>query len=193
MSYVHIWLCNHMMNAAVTCEQFCCPHVSVKLVLGIPSFSLNYSLYPSRHTLYQVLAYFLWYLLPFHLATLPKLLYTTRWCFILSQSPFQIPPEMLYRINVWRLCWPLHHSIAMVIEPSLGKFAGMLGVIVLLENDIIWSFIIKLQRLLQFILQDGAVKLCIHLSFNPSGISNAFPKHTTPHHHITTKLQCSLH
>ena len=115
MSYVHIWLCNHMMNAAVTCERFCCPHLSVKLVLGIPTFSLNYNLYPSRHTLYQILAYFLWYLLPFHLAMLSKLLYTTRWCFIL---PFQIPSEMLYRINVWRLCLPLHHNIVMVIEPS---------------------------------------------------------------------------
>ena len=127
MSYVHTWFFNYVMNAAVTCEQFCCPHLSVKLVLGVHSFSLNFSLYSSRYTLYQVLAYFLWCLLPFHLATLPKPLYTTRWCFILSQPPFQILPEILYRINVWRLCWSLYHSIVMVIEPSSGMFAGILG------------------------------------------------------------------
>ena len=183
-----------MMNTAVTCKQFCCPKFSTKLVFSIPSFGLNYSLYPSRHTLYQVLTYFLWYLLPFYLAMLPKLLYTSRCHFILCQPPFQMPLKMFYGINVCRLRWPLYNSVTMVIEPSLGQFAGVLGVIVLLKNNIIWSFIIKLQRLLQFILQDGAVKLCIHLSFNPSGIFSTFPEHTTPHHHITTpKLQCPLH
>ena len=119
-----------MMNAAVTCEQFCCPKFSTKLVLSIPSFGLNYSLCPSRHTLYQVLIYLLQYLLPFYLATLPKLLYTSRCHIILCQPPFQMPAEMFYGINVWRLCWPLHNSVNMVIEPSLGKFAGVLRVIV---------------------------------------------------------------
>ena len=93
--YVHIWSCNHMMNTAVTCEWFCCPKLSTKLVFSIPSFGLNYSLYPSRHTLYQVLTYFLWYLLPLYLATLPKLLYTSRCHFILCQPPFQMLPEIL--------------------------------------------------------------------------------------------------
>ena len=127
MSYVYIWPFNHMMNAAVTCEWFCCPNFSIKLVPGIPSFSLNYILYPSRHTLYQVLTYFLWFLLPFHLAMFSKFLYTTGWCFILNQPAFQLPPEMFYKIKVCRLWWLLHHSIAMVIKPSWASLWVFLG------------------------------------------------------------------
>ena len=63
----------------------------------------------------------------------------------------------------------------MVIEPSLGKFAGLLGIIVLLENDIIWCFIIKLQRLLQFILQDGAASICPILVAYPMSSQNIQP------------------
>jgi hypothetical protein len=50
-----------------------------------------------------------------------------------------------------------------------------------------------IKGLLKFIIQNGAVELCIHPPLNPSGISNAFLEHTAPHHYISTsKLHCAL-
>ena len=100
-----------MMNAEVTYEQFCCHYISTTLVLGIASLSLQYSFHPSKHTFYQVLNHLLWYLIPFHLTALPKLLQTIRGYFILCQPLFQVPLQMFYRVNVRRLCKPLSRSM----------------------------------------------------------------------------------
>jgi hypothetical protein len=89
---------------------------------------------------------------------------------------------MFDRVEVRRLCKLLHNSVPMVCKPLFSPLAPVLGVIVLLESDVEGGFVIMIKGLLRFIIQNGAVELCIHLPFNPSGISNAFLEHTAPHH-----------
>src|SRR5450432_2931660 len=82
----------------------------------------------------------------------------------------------------------------MVLEPSLGLLAGVLGVIVLLENDIIGGFVVEVDAGLKIVLQDLDVEVSIHPPINFDCISSPLPHHTAPHHHrSTTKLQCPLH
>ncbi|KZT01558.1 uncharacterized protein LAESUDRAFT_796108 [Laetiporus sulphureus 93-53] len=58
----------------------------------------------------------------------------------------------------------------MVFEPILGLLAGVLGVIVLLEHHILHSFASILQAILQLILQNADIKVCIHPAINIAGI-----------------------
>ena len=152
----------------------------------MPSLGSQNSCKPSRHTFYQVLTHLLWYLLPFCLTALPKLLQTLGWVVIFIKPLFDVPPEVFNRADIWGLCRPLHDSESMVLEPVLSLFTGMLGVIILLEDNISGGFVVIVERFLKLLIQDGTVELCIHLPFSPSCIPNAFPEHTAPHHHITT-------
>ena len=61
---------------------------------------------------------------------------------------------MLYGIKVWRLSWPHHDLKSMLSKPLLCPFASVFGIIVLLEDNIIWSFAKILQGLLEFILHN---------------------------------------
>ena len=103
-------------------------------------------------------------------------------------------PKVFNGIKVWKLFRPLEDSKIMVFKPFLDLLAGVLEVIVLLENNIIYEFDIKLQGLLKFIFQYGHVKVPIHPSINLGCISHLIPSHGTPHYQISTfKLHCSLH
>ena len=51
-------------------------------------------------------------------------------------------PEMFYWVEVWGLGRPFHDCDSMVFEPGFGLLAGMLWVIVLLENDVGWGFVV---------------------------------------------------
>ena len=101
---------------------------------------------------------------------------------------------MLYGVKVWRLSRPYHNLKFMVNKPLLGSPTGVLGVIVLLKDNVIWSFAIILQGLLEFILQNLQIQVSIHPTINLASHSNPFQSHTTPHHQASsTKLYCPLH
>ncbi len=51
-------------------------------------------------------------------------------------------PQILYGVQVRRVCWPIKHSNTMVIEPAFGTFGSAGRCQVLLENEI--SISIKL-------------------------------------------------
>ena len=55
---------------------------------------------------------------------------------------FDMVPQMFYWVEIWGLRGPFHDCESMVIEPSFGLFAGVLWVIVLLEKDIGWGFMV---------------------------------------------------
>src|SRR5271156_2424090 len=109
--------------------------------------------------------------------------------FILAKLCFNVMPKMFDWIKVRGLGRPLHDIKIMIIEPGLGLLAGVLRVIVLLENDVARGFVVIMEGSLELILQNLAIKVCIHLTINLACISSAFPCHTAPHHHgTTTKL-----
>ena len=59
------------------------------------------------------------------------------WGFLISSKLcFDGMLEVFNWIEVWGLGRPLYDIETMVFEPGLGHFAGVLGVIVLLENHI---------------------------------------------------------
>src|SRR3954452_19984036 len=102
-------------------------------------------------------------------------------------------PEMFNGVKVRRLCWLCEDMITMVREPLGGFLASMFGVIILLINNISWSFPIILQALLKVIIQNLSVKVRIHPPFNPAHVSWSLPQHTAPYHHRTSsKLICPL-
>ena len=101
---------------------------------------------------------------------------------------------MFNGINVRRLCKPLYNINSIVFEPVLGLLAGVLGVVVLLENNVGVGFSIIVKGFLKLILHDGYREVSIHLTLNHGCISNPILPHTAPHHHITTsKLHSPLY
>jgi hypothetical protein len=76
----------------------------------------------------------------------------------------------------------------MLLEPFPGFFGGVLGVIVLLEDDIFHLLAMISQALLELIFQDLHIKVCIHCAFNSGGKANPFPQHAAPYHEGTTPM-----
>ena len=91
-------------------------------------------------------------------------------------------PEMLNRIEVRGLSWPVHNLDSVVLEPGFGLFASVFRVIILLKDDILAPFLEVLDGLLEFIIQNANIKVSIHPALNSGGIANSFPTHTAPHH-----------
>jgi hypothetical protein len=125
------------------------------------------TLNPPRHALNQILTHTCWNSIPYFLDPLSKLLDPLGWMLKLSKLGLDMNPEMFNRIDVRGLCRPAHDSVSMILEPLFGKFGGVLGVIVLLENNVLGSLVVIMQGLLELILQNGCVELGIHLALNP--------------------------
>src|SRR5229473_3700394 len=82
----------------------------------------------------------------------------------------------------------------MVFKPFGGFLAGVLGVIILLENDVVLGFAIVFNSALNFFIQDLDIKIPIHPSINLASMSNTLPCHTAPHHYrSSTKLLSPLY
>jgi len=82
----------------------------------------------------------------------------------------------------------------MVFEPSGGLFACVLGVIILLKDNVILGFVVKLDTFLELFIQKLDGKVSIHPPINPASISHPFPHHTALYHHrSSTKPPGSLH
>jgi hypothetical protein len=52
----------------------------------------------------------------------------SRWDFILVKLLFEVPPKMFNRVEVRRLCRPLHNTVPIVCKPLFSLFAPVLGV-----------------------------------------------------------------
>src|SRR5215470_20429896 len=74
-----------------------CPH----------AFCFQYSIDSIGHTFYKLDAHIPVNLIPFSLNALPQFDHPARWTFILIELSLQRRPEMLDRIEVWRLWWAL--------------------------------------------------------------------------------------
>src|SRR3954466_2631159 len=72
-------------------------------------------------------------------------------------------PEVFSRVEVWRLGWPKHDNVFMVFKPLGGLLGLVFGVIILLKNNISHLLTPILKTLLEFILQNLSVELCIHI------------------------------
>ena len=72
-------------------------------------------------------------------------------------------PKMLNRVEIWGLGWPVHDLNLVIFEPRSGFFALVFGVIVLLKKDILVLFLEILDRSQEFILQNAAIKVKVHL------------------------------
>ena len=102
--------------------------------------------------------------------------------FIECKPLLELLPEMLNRIEVRGLSWPVHNLDSVVLEPGFGLFASVFRVIILLKDDILVPFLKVLDGLLKLILQNANIKVSIHPALNPSGIANSFLTHTASHH-----------
>ena len=179
-------------------EHFCYTLVEIKYqgdisILYAPPLLYHCS-YPPRHTLHQIPANISRNLVPFLLCPLPKLQNPLRWCFIICKPSLEVMPKMFNGIEVRRLCRPLHDSHLMLFKPVLGFLAGVLGVIVLLKNDVLRIFTKPVNAFEQIILQNVHIELTIHPPINPAHFSNPIPWHTPPEHDMTTsKLDCTFY
>ena len=89
-----------------------------------------------------------------------------------STNGFSLSPLMLNWIKVWRLGWPLHNLKTMVFEPGFGLLAGVLGIVVLLEDNVIGGLAPILKAILQCILQDADIEVGVHLALDLHRISS---------------------
>ena len=70
----------------------------------------------------------------------------------------------------------------MVLEPVSGLVAGVLGVVILLKDDVVLGFVVVIDAFLKFILQDLDIKPPIHPPINLACIPNPFPGHSMQPH-----------
>ena len=102
--------------------------------------------------------------------------------FIGCKPLLKLLPEMLNRIEVRGLSWPVHNLDSVVLELGFGLFASVFRVIILLKDEILMPFLEVLDGLLELIIQNANIKVSIHPALNPDGIANSFPTHTAPHY-----------
>src|SRR3954465_7619901 len=72
----------------------------------------------------------------------------------------------------------------MVFKPFLGPFGGVLGVIILLEDEVAGVEVIVFQSLEDMILRNLSIELCIHLAFYPAHQTHTSSCHAAPNHNI---------
>ena len=93
-------------KSATALDQFFGRWLKWYSVFSTTSLCLQYSFYPSGHTLYDVLTHFCPYTIPFLLYSIPKFQDSCWGNIIVSHPPLEMSPEMFNWIEVWRLCWP---------------------------------------------------------------------------------------
>ncbi len=109
-------------------------------ILGRGSFCFNYCLNSAWHGGDQFVALLRWYGSPGFFDSSLQVI-----CIVgsgVSHLPLDNTPQILYGVQVRRVCWPIKHSNTMVIESAFGTFGSLSRCQVLLENEI--SISIKL-------------------------------------------------
>ncbi len=97
-------------------------------ILGRGSFCFNYCLNSAWHGGDQFVALLRWYGSPCFFDSGLQLI-----C-IVGSGVSHLPLEILYGVQVRRVCWPIKHNNTMVIEPAFGTFGSVGRCQVLLEN-----------------------------------------------------------
>ena len=111
-----------------------------------------------------------------------------------GELAFEDPPEMLNGVEVRRLWRPLHDIDFVLFEAACGLFAGMLGIIVLLEYNVIRVILPMKKGMVKLVLNDLHVEVGIHLPSDLARMACPLPPKLPPEHQApTTKLECSLH
>ncbi len=100
--------------------------------------------------------------------------------------------QILYGVQVRRVCWSIEHSNTMVIEPVFGTFGSVGRCQVQLENEI--SISIKLvSRRKHEVLQNFLVDGCVDCGLQKTQWTNTSRWHGSPNHHWLWKLHTGLH
>ena len=102
--------------------------VSCWLVFSCSTIGLKDSLQPSSHGMNQSLIIFLWDLWPFLLDDLPPM--GCRGGLSSLYRDFQLSPDILNRIEVWRHSWPHQHKNPVPLKKGHRQAAGMLGIVI---------------------------------------------------------------
>jgi hypothetical protein len=150
------------------------------------SFCLDNCLYPPRHAFYQSLACFWWNFVPLLNHSIPQLMHSSWWPWVLLHSMLEVDPQVFYGVNVRGLGRPDKHLDVIVFKPFCSLVGHMLGVIVLLKDPLPFCHLQFFKTFYQPILQNIIVLLCIHNLLNLCELSNSIPPHTTPNHKVIT-------
>ena len=91
-------------------------------------------------------------------------------------------PSVFNGVKVWRLSRPIQKLDILLLKPDLGSSGGMLGIIILLENDIICRNSRIPHALQQSSLQNGHILFSIHPSLHLTQNPHTIPPYTAPYH-----------
>jgi len=160
-----------------------CPH----------AFGLQDGVDSTGHTFYKPKAHFFVNLVPLGLDTLPQLDHSIRWTLVLVEPSLQRRPEVLDRVEVWRLGWPLQNLEWLPIQPLLDTPRFVLRVIVLLENGSLGIHVVPFDRSEQVVPQDSLVHMLVHHTLDLAHESRAVGGHAAPDHDgSASMLDCLL-
>ena len=136
------------------------------LVSRVASFGFEDCRNASRHTGDEVQAYLPWNLSPFLLDPLPEFLNAIRLSRVGGQPPFQMAPEVLYRVEIRRLQRLVKDVYLIVAKPLQGQSGRMFGVVVLLKDNLALLKPVDVQGLQEVCAEDLCVELSIHGAVN---------------------------
>ena len=100
--------------------------------LGWATFRLDDGLQPLGHGAYELLTVFLGNtVVPDMLHTLPKLCNSFWFRIVCVQLLFKVRPDIFNRIEVRRVCRPVHNLNTILLKPLAGEAGRVFGIIVL--------------------------------------------------------------
>ena len=122
-------------------DSFLTLYKSKYLVLGISSFGLDNCFNPSRHTFYPFLTLFLINISPLLHYFFLQLVNSCKSTFITWEAFLEVIPGIFNGTKVWRLCRPVQKLDFLFFKSFLGSSRGILGIIILLKDNVIfWNF-----------------------------------------------------
>ena len=122
-------------------DSFLTLYKSRYLVFGMSSSGPHNCFNPSRHTFYPFLTLFLINVSPLLHYSFPQLVNSYRSTFITWKTSLEVVPGVFNGTKIWRLCRPVQKLDFLVFKLFLGSSRGMLRIIVLLKDNVIfWNF-----------------------------------------------------
>ena len=125
---------------------------------------------------------------PHRLQALPQLVLVSWLGFVLVQLALDMEPQVLNRIEVWRLRWPLQDLDFVVLEPFLGGSGRVLGVIVVLEHNVPHFHAVILQGRKELVIQNTPVQLGVKAIVDFAHVAHALRRHAAPNHQRPTAM-----
>ena len=130
-------------------DSFLTLYKSGYLVLDMSSFGLENCFNPSRHTFYPLLTLFLINVSSLLHYSFPQLVNSCRSTFITWEASLEVILGMFNGTKIWRLCKPVQKLDFLFFKLFLGFSRGMLEIIILLKDNVIfWNsrFLYALQQ-----------------------------------------------